>query len=181
MLQAKVVLPGEDPSAWPFPTPFSNFCWASLDLSSLGLTFKPQRLAEGGKALTQGILEHIIIHPSETYICTLQPLWRVDNIFIFIFYNYLFNLYLLYCMFCCGGIIHLLAHSGILDYSLHTLYTVVSKWISVWLEMWTEYSPYSNSSNVLFSRNPRTEGWRREDSVWKCFYVIFEEFRLVFQ
>ncbi|KAL2310076.1 hypothetical protein Nmel_006315 [Mimus melanotis] len=26
MLQAKVVLPGEDPSSWPFPTLFSNFC-----------------------------------------------------------------------------------------------------------------------------------------------------------
>lgn len=32
--------------------------------------------------------------------------------------------------------IHLLAHSGILDYSLHTLYNTVSKWMmSVWLEM----------------------------------------------
>lgn len=38
-------------------------------------------------------------------------------------------------MFCLGGIINLLAHSGILDYSLHTFYIVVCKWISVWLEM----------------------------------------------
>lgn len=86
MLQAKVVLPGEDPSSWPFLTLFSDFCWASLDLS---LAFKPQWLAEGRKALTQDVLEHIIIHPSEACICTLQPLWGVDNTFILYYYLFI--------------------------------------------------------------------------------------------
>lgn len=90
MLWAKVVLPGEDPSPWPFPTPFSDFCRVSLDLSSLGLAFKPQWLAEGGRALTQDILEDVIVHPSGTYICALQPLWGIDNTFIFILYYYSF-------------------------------------------------------------------------------------------
>lgn len=94
MLQAKVVLPGEDPSSWPFPTPLANSCWVSLDLSSLGLTFKPQWLAEGGKALAQDILEH----PSEAYICTLQPLWRgfiSILLLIFIIYTYFITFYFL--------------------------------------------------------------------------------------
>lgn len=85
-------------------------------------------------------------------------------------------------MFCCRGMIHFLAHFGILDYSLHTLYNTISKWmLSVGPEMWMEYSPYSSSNNALFCRIPRAEGWYREGSVWKHFYGRFEEFRLIFQ